>query len=288
VATAASAVATGLWTGAQWLLNAALTANPIGIVIAVIALLVVAIIVAYKKSDTFRAIVQAAMRGVVAAFGWLWDKAKAVFGWIKGNWRLIFAILTGPIGLAVRWIVSHFGKILSTVRGLPGKIKSAFGNANSMLVGVGRSIVHGLWNGITGLTGWLVGKVRSFIENTVPGPIRSALGIGSPSKVARKLTQWVGVGLGLGLDDMHGTVKRAATRLATAGVVGPAGVAIAGIPAPRSPGGYGASASGAGGSGGTLRIAGDGALVEALKKVVRDYGAGDVQVAFGSTRGGAR
>lgn len=283
VATAASAVATGLWTGAQWLLNAALTANPIGIVIAIIAALVVAIVIAYKKSDTFRTIVQAAMKGVVAAFGWLWDKAKAVFGWIKKNWRTIFAIMTGPIGLAVRWIVSNFGKIMTAVKKIPGKIKGAFSDAKNWLKDAGRAIVEGLWNGITGLAGWLVGKVQSFIENTVPGPIRSALGIGSPSKVARKLSQWVGVGLGLGLDDMHATVSRAATRLATAAVAGPAGMAIAGIPAPRAPGGYG-SAGAAGGRGGVMRLDGDSALVVALKKLVREQGGGDVQVAFGDGR----
>ena len=44
-----AAAATGVWTGAQWLLNAALTANPIGIVIVVIAALVAAIVIAYKN-----------------------------------------------------------------------------------------------------------------------------------------------------------------------------------------------------------------------------------------------
>lgn len=283
VRSAAATAATGIWTGAQWLLNAALTANPIGIVIAIIAALVIAIVIAYKKSDTFRAIVQGAMRGVVAAFGWLWDKAKAVFGWIKGNWRLIFAIMTGPIGLAVRFITTRFGRIMSAVKAIPGKIKDAFSGAAGWLKSAGRAIVQGLWDGITGLTGWLVGKVQSFIANTVPGPIRSALGIGSPSKVARKLTQWVGVGLGLGLDDMHGLVSRAASRLATAAVVGPAGTAIARIPAPRVPG-YGSAGARGGAGMGVLRVEGDGVFVEALKKVVRNYGGGSVQVAFGDGR----
>lgn len=275
--------ATALWTGAQWLLNAAMTANPIGIVIAIIAALVIAIVIAYKKSDTFRAIVQGAMRGVVKAFGWLWDKVKAVFGWIKSHWGLISAIITGPIGFAVRFVVRNFDKIMSAVKKIPGKIKGAFSSAGSWLKSAGKAIVQGLWDGITGLTGWLIGKVQSFITNTVPGPIRSALGIGSPSKVARKLSQWVGVGLGLGLDDMHATVSRAATRLATAAVAGPTGMAIAGIPAPRAPGGYGAAGA-AGGRGGTMDLGGDGALVELVKKLVRERGGGSVQVAFGDGR----
>ena len=43
--------ATSVWTGAQWLLNAALTANPIGWIVAVIALLVGGIVWAISKTD---------------------------------------------------------------------------------------------------------------------------------------------------------------------------------------------------------------------------------------------
>jgi hypothetical protein len=50
-------IATFAWTAAQWLLNVALTANPIGLIVVAIAALVAGVILAYKKSDTFRAIV---------------------------------------------------------------------------------------------------------------------------------------------------------------------------------------------------------------------------------------
>lgn len=154
-----ASAATTVWTGAQWLLNAALTANPIGIVIAIVAALVVAIIIAYRKSETFRSIVQAAMRGVVTAFGWLWDKAQAVFGWVRRNWPLILAILTGPIGIAVRWIVQHFGALRAGVvskvtalvgwlRGLPGRILRAVGNLGRILTAPGRAVIDGLIAGI--------------------------------------------------------------------------------------------------------------------------------------------
>src|SRR4029450_5101161 len=49
--------ATKAWTAVQWLLNAALTANPIGLVITVIAALAAGIVIAYNHSETFRAIV---------------------------------------------------------------------------------------------------------------------------------------------------------------------------------------------------------------------------------------
>ena len=107
--------ATMAWTAVQWLLNAALSANPIGIIIMAVAALVAGIIYAYKHSETFRNIVQGAGRVAAAAFGWVVDKVKAIWhalgvviDWVKGHWPLLLAILTGPIGLAVLWITKHW------------------------------------------------------------------------------------------------------------------------------------------------------------------------------------
>lgn len=119
------AVATKAWTIAQWLLNVALRANPIGIVITLIALLVAGIILAYKKSDTFRAIVTGAFKAVAAA-------ASAAFNWIKNNWPTLLAILAGPIGIAVKLIIDNFDSIKAVVQrvwdfisDIVGKIQSA-------------------------------------------------------------------------------------------------------------------------------------------------------------------
>jgi phage-related minor tail protein len=278
IASAASAVwsgivttATGLWTGAQWLLNAALTANPIGIVIVVIAALVAAVIVAYKKSETFRAVVQASLRGVVSAFGWLWDKAKAVFGWIKGNWKTIFVIMTGPVGLAVRAIVKNFDKIMAAVRKIPGKIRGAFSSAGTWLKDAGRRIIQGLIDAVTNQFDRVRDKFRE-LTNMIPnwkGPADR------DDALLRKPADLIMGGFAEQLESHFGGIE---ARLGgfTSG--------LAGIPAPRAPGQLG-GAGGRGAAGaGTLRIEGDGALVEALKKVVRSYGGGNVQVAFGDGR----
>lgn len=53
-ATLAGATATGVMTGAQNLLNIALTANPVGVVVAGIAALTGGFVLAYKKSEKFR------------------------------------------------------------------------------------------------------------------------------------------------------------------------------------------------------------------------------------------
>lgn len=68
-ATIAVSAATKVYTAGQWLLNAALTANPIGLVVVAIAALVAGFVLAYKKSDTFRGIVDGLWNNVLKPFG---------------------------------------------------------------------------------------------------------------------------------------------------------------------------------------------------------------------------
>jgi cell wall-associated NlpC family hydrolase len=74
VASRVVAVATRAWAAGQWLLNTALTANPIGLVVAAVALLIAGLVLAYQHSDTFRRIVDTAFRAVAAAGKWMWEE----------------------------------------------------------------------------------------------------------------------------------------------------------------------------------------------------------------------
>lgn len=137
VASVASTAATTAMTAAQWLLNAALTANPIGLVVVGLGLLIGAVIVAYKRSEVFRRIVDAAFKGVLRA-------AQAAWTWVQANWPLLLAIITGPIGLAVRFVVTHIDTIKAKFAAVPGAIRSAFAGAGSWLADAGRRIIDGL------------------------------------------------------------------------------------------------------------------------------------------------
>lgn len=113
----AGAVATNVMAGAQRALNLVMRMNPIGLVITAITLLVGGFILAYKRSETFRAIVQGAMRGVVTAFHWVVDAGGKVFGWfqtigpkIGGAFKGLAAVITAPFRVAfegVRWLWNH-------------------------------------------------------------------------------------------------------------------------------------------------------------------------------------
>ena len=68
--------------------------------------------------------------------------------------------------------------------------------------------------------GWLTGKIIGFVKDKIPGPIKSALGIHSPSKVAAGLGEQVPRGLAQGIEATSGLVGKAANDMANQAIVG--------------------------------------------------------------------
>ena len=166
-------VATAAWTAAQWLLNAALTANPIGLVIVALAALVAAIVLAYTKSETFRNVVKAAMdavktaiQAVDTAFDKLLQAATAAFNWVIAHWKVaLFAF--GPVGAAVALIASNFGAIESAAKSAAGFIDKAFTAAQFAVFNTISGIVSGLagaFNGVYSAIQSVIGAVQSLIS----------------------------------------------------------------------------------------------------------------------------
>jgi len=62
-----TAIVTKAWTAAQWLLNIALNANPIGLIVIAIGLLVAGVILAYKNLEFFRDAVDAVWKAIKQA-----------------------------------------------------------------------------------------------------------------------------------------------------------------------------------------------------------------------------
>lgn len=88
----AIAAATKVWAAIQLVLNGALLANPVGLIVIAIAALVAGVIYAYKHFDSFRIIVQ-------ATWGWLRDVAGP---FIK-QWAQ-------DIGVIIGWLYAHVFK----------------------------------------------------------------------------------------------------------------------------------------------------------------------------------
>lgn len=129
-------IATQLQTGAQRLLNAVMKGNPIFLVVGILAALAAGFVLAYKKSETFRKIVDGAMSGVKKAIGWvgdkftwLWDKLETVVGKVTDLFKGVAEIITAPYRLAFNGIATLWnntvGKISfsipSWVPGIGGK-----------------------------------------------------------------------------------------------------------------------------------------------------------------------
>lgn len=77
VATTIAKVATSGWTVVQWLLNAALIANPIGLVVAAVALLIAGIVLIATKTTWFQTIWQYMTSSLAAAWRWMWNSILA-------------------------------------------------------------------------------------------------------------------------------------------------------------------------------------------------------------------
>jgi len=247
VASLAAAAAQKTQAAAQWLLNAALTANPIGLVIVAIAAMVAIFVVAYKKSETFRRIVTKAWDAIKRA-------TRAVFDWITGFFRrwgpLILKVLIGPIGNLVLQIVRHwnrirdgaaaaFNAVIGLARSLPGRIRSAIGSGAKLLYGFGADVLRGVWSGMQSIAGWLKNKIYSFFKNLLPGWARKALGISSPSTVFAEIGRRAAEGMARGMTGGQPMVRQAALALAGAALPpfgGPGGFRVAGAAAGRAGG----------------------------------------------------
>ena len=142
--------ATVAFTAAQWLLNAALNANPIGLVIIAITALIAAIVLLWNNSETFRNI-------VTGAFNAVWGAIQAVWDWVKNNWPLLLAILLGPIGIAVALIIKNWDVI-----------KDAFAKAWEFIKGVWSGVGRwfgDIWNGIKNAFGSVTNWFRDTFSN---------------------------------------------------------------------------------------------------------------------------
>jgi hypothetical protein len=82
VANRIAAGATRAQAVAQRVLNVAMRANPLGLVIAEALLLAAGFVMLYKRSERFRSIVQAVGRAGRAALGWVVSKASELVNWV--------------------------------------------------------------------------------------------------------------------------------------------------------------------------------------------------------------
>lgn len=128
IATIASTVATKAAAAAQWLFNAALTANPIGLVIAAIAALVAAAWALYKNWDT-----------ICAWLGEKWNQFKDAFpqtaAFLTNAWNAVCNTFKTAFGLVKDYISMVFENIKVIFTTIGAVISEAWQAVCSLLKG---------------------------------------------------------------------------------------------------------------------------------------------------------
>ena len=313
-AQAAWSAATAIATGVQWAWNSALFASPITwIIIAIIALVAIIVLIATKTTwfQTIWSVVWGAIKAVVAMHV---NAIKAVIGWFAAlpglfagwfgaakNWAVqkftaLVTWLTGFPGRALAAInslnvfignkaiqagnalknavVNRALSLINWMGGLGSRTVRAVGNFHSLLYNKGRDVITGLWNGISGMGGWLWSKVTSFVRSNVVDAAKSFLHIGSPSKLmADQIGHWIPAGIAEGAENNAGVVDTAIRNMTDLGQYRPAPASVGMAPFAGT-----AAASGGRPLTGTMRLVNSSAdpFMDWLKERIRvDFG-GDV------------
>ena len=177
----AHTVATQAAAAAQWLLNAAMSANPIMLIVIGLAALGAALFLAYKNIKPFRRFVDSLWQGFQKLWDIILEGVRTVIRFVSKHWKTLLLIFGGPIGALVVLIATHFKTIWSTIRrvfsGIRSTISTVWGRVTDILGGVGRFLTEhlsGPFETAVGVIGDVLGGLGDVISTAMEGA-RSAL-----------------------------------------------------------------------------------------------------------------
>lgn len=215
-------------TVAQWLFNAAMAANPLVLVITLLAALVAGLVYFFTQTDAgkqawqdFCQTMQDLWQNLCDFFQNIWDSITKFFtdagtnvtntwnavtdwfsgipGRIKGFFNDIGAWFGGKFQEVKDAIVNRFNEAMGFITGIPGRIRDCFDGAVNWLKDAGGNIVRGLWNGISDMFNWVRNNILGFGGNIVKWA-KQALGIHSPSRVmAEEVGKYIPSGIEMGI-----------------------------------------------------------------------------------------
>lgn len=166
---------TKIATAMQWLWNAAMSANPIGLIVLAVVALIALVVVLWKKNETFRKIVIAAWNAVKRAVLVVWNAIKAaamvVFNALKAYvttmWKVYVAIFNGikKVVLTVfGWVKSYIKNTWDTIKAVFNAGKEVFSKVFDPLQDAARTV----FNAIAGLWNDTVGRLSFSVPDWVP------------------------------------------------------------------------------------------------------------------------
>lgn len=161
LATKASVVWTKIATAVQWLWNAAMSANPIGLIIIAIIALVALFVLLFKKNETFRKVVlkvwDAVKKAVAVVVDWF---VKVAWPWIKKVFENIVTVAKWLWG----WVVKIFNGIVEAAKfyiGIFLKIWGFIGPVVKSAFGLVVSIIKTAWTIISAIFSVILTVVKA-------------------------------------------------------------------------------------------------------------------------------
>lgn len=193
--TSAYTAATKIWTAvtkvaavAAKAFNLVLRANPIGLIITLIAGLVAGLVWFFTKTKLGKKIIAAAWSGIKAAIkavaDWwtkaAWPNIKKAIDLMKLGFHIAkvkianaWAGIKGAVKTVATWITQRWNTMVTFFKGIPGRIKSAFGNGWNFLKERAAAVVGSYSKGGGGVKG-LLWSIVNFIKSTLPSKIKTA------------------------------------------------------------------------------------------------------------------
>lgn len=131
-----------------------------------------------------------------------------IINWVKQLPGKFSSWLNDTISKVVSF-ASDLGQRASQAgQSMVNNIINAVKNLPSQMASIGKNIVEGVWNGITGMGSWLMDKVSSFFSGIVDGA-KKALGIHSPSRVMRdQVGKYMAQGVGVGFENESDNLEK--------------------------------------------------------------------------------
>ena len=217
-------IATEGMTIAQWLMNTALLANPIGLVVAAIAGLIVWLVYLWNTNDGFR-------DAVTSAWNKILEVGKNVWNWISNFFTVsipnaintainffsqlptkIGTFLSNSITKMSQFVRDLGSKGLEAAKNLISNITSGLSGLPSKMVDIGKNIIQGMINGITSMAKKVVDKAKGVVQDAIDGA-KKLLGIKSPSRVFMEIGAYTSEGMALGIEQNEDMVQKASENM---------------------------------------------------------------------------